>query len=166
MKEHLCNPPSLLLYLFSQFQELVPLFSFLNTENSSHTSYWLTQGHHCFLQECCGFRQGTLPYWSEIIGFYCIGMNKLVIWLWSFCLGHDKESFFFFFFFSSELYVNLLEEMCLQRFVLLVYIGSNTKEDRSCQLDEKMTKWDWSKRWRQIMKWWKEKQSVFFFFNF
>lgn len=83
------------------------------------------------------------------------GMNKLVIWLWSFCLGHDKESFFVFF---SELYVNFSEELCLQSLVLLVYIGSNTKEDRSCQLDEKMTKWDWSKRWRQIMKWWKEKR--------
>lgn len=84
------------------------------------------------------------------------GMKKLVIWLWSFCLGHVKESFFFFFFFQN--FVNVLEELCLQRVVLLVYIGSNTKEDRSCQWDEKMTKWDWSKRWRQIMKWWKEKR--------
>lgn len=156
MKEHLCNPLSLLLYLFFQFQELVLLFFCFFFQHRKPMVHILLAdtGSTLLSARMLWFRQGTLSYWSEIM-ILLPGMNKLVIWLWSFSLGHDKESFFVFF---SELYVNFSEELCLQSLVLLVYIGSNTKEDRSCQLDEKMTKWDWSKRWRQIMKWWKEKR--------
>lgn len=156
MKQHLCNPLLLLLYLFFHFQELVLLFSFwAQKTHRTHLIGW----HRVNIALCTNvvLPTGNVAILARNNLILLPGMNKLVIWLWSFCLGHDKESFVLFFSLFSELYVNLLEELCLQRLVLLVYIGSNTKEDRSCQLDEKMTKWDWSKRWRQIMKW-KEKR--------
>lgn len=106
-------------------------------------SFWTQKTHRAHL---IGWHRVTIAFSKNVVvltrnrnnQIFLPDTNKLIIWLWRFCLGHDKKSFFFFW----ELYVNLLEELCLQ--FNYVCIGSNTKEDRSYQLDEKMTKWDWS----------------------